>query len=233
MDKNQKRGGVIVVNPYAKKKRKRPEGRQHDSPLVLDQATSHRIIKPISTAHNNSTNKNVSAQASALIISASDKAGMEGIDRSKIDAIILRESGNSLYMQQQRRRDEKVNERVRQLQQKLKTASPSEWKPTLELDERLRNYQLSQATRATCVVVDMVGILIVLLLVIVSYCVQWCPIPALVCIFLLTFAIVVVANLAGLGYVLYGLRTLDPTRPPRQTGMCRAGNDSHQQLRRS
>ena len=98
----------------------------------------------------------VSAQASALIISAADKAGMEGIDRSKIDAIILRESGNSRYMQQQRRRDEKVNERVRQLQQRLKEASPREYRPTEELDEMLRSYQNQQATRATCVVVDMV-----------------------------------------------------------------------------
>jgi len=44
------------------------------------------------------SNDAVSKVASALIISASEKAGMEGINRSKIDAIILRESGNSAYM---------------------------------------------------------------------------------------------------------------------------------------
>ena len=81
---------------------------------------------------------------------------MEGIDRSKIDEIILRESGNSLYIQQQRRRDEKVNERVRQLQDRLGKASPREYRATEELDDMLRSYQKQQAIRATCVVVDMV-----------------------------------------------------------------------------
>lgn len=59
-------------------------------------------------------------EASALVISAADKAGMEGIDRAAIDAIILKESGNSLFMQQQRRRDEKVNARIAAFREKLR-----------------------------------------------------------------------------------------------------------------
>ena len=65
-----------------------------------------------------------SALVSALVISASDKAGMEGIDRCKIDEIILRESAHSKYMQQQRKRDNHISLRIQQLQRKLKQAKP-------------------------------------------------------------------------------------------------------------
>jgi len=180
MDRNKKR--IVVVNPYAKKNRKRPlsaaskseaasasarkfptsiqSGNNHDVSETVSVSVSVSIAEPIrandTTSSNHNCNNQVSARASALIMSASDKAGMEGIDRAKIDAIILRESGNSLYMQQQKRRDEKVNERVRQLQQRLRNASPSEYAVTEDLDEQLASYQRHQATRATCVVVDMV-----------------------------------------------------------------------------
>ena len=160
---------IAIYNPYARKKRKRPTSDENESHSCSTQSTpSTPSISPAvdNTSNNLNLDSNdkasvkntagVSAQASALIISAADKAGMEGIDRSKIDAIILRESGNSRYMQQQRRRDEKVNERVRKLQQRLKEASPRDYRPTEELDEMLRSYQNQQATRATCVVVDMV-----------------------------------------------------------------------------
>ena len=43
-----------------------------------------------------------SSTASALVVAAADKAGMEGIDRTQIDAIILRESGDSSFMKQQK-----------------------------------------------------------------------------------------------------------------------------------
>lgn len=149
---------VVVVNPYAKKKRKRTTEKENELPLFSTSSSSSPSKKSLPTTTNtsDSSHGSVSAEASALIISAADKAGMEGIDRSKIDAIILRESGNSKYIQQQRRRDEKVNERVRQLQQRLKEASPQDCLATEELDERLRSFQQEQATRATCVVVDMV-----------------------------------------------------------------------------
>lgn len=84
---------------------------------------------------------------------------MEGIDRVKIDAIILRESGNSLYMQQQRKRDEKVNRRIQQMKERLSSVSSSssnkEYQVTPELDEQLEHYKRQSPTRSTCVVVDM------------------------------------------------------------------------------
>lgn len=93
--------------------------------------------------------------ASALIISASAKAGMDGVDRTRIDEIILRESGNSKFMQQQRRRDAKVNQRIEAYQKQIEQATPSDYTVTPALEQRLRQWQSGQATRATCVVVDM------------------------------------------------------------------------------
>ncbi len=155
----------MIYNPYARKKRKRPtqeENELRSSSIFVENETQQSFL-PTNGApdernpdsKSSTSESGVSAEASALIISAADKAGMEGIDRSKIDAIILRESGNSRYMQQQRRRDEKVNERVRQLQQRLEDASPGDYQVTEDLDDMLRSFQNQQATRATCVVVDM------------------------------------------------------------------------------
>ena len=95
--------------------------------------------------------------ASALIISASDKAGMAGLDRSKIDAIILRESADSKYMLQQRKRDDKVNVRVENLKQKLFNANPKEYQTiSKDLDNKLESYKRQHnQLSATCVVVDM------------------------------------------------------------------------------
>lgn len=98
--------------------------------------------------------------ASALVIAASDKAGMDGIDRARIDAIILRESGHSLFMQQQRKRDDKVNEKIAQLQQTLRAqnAKHPRWKQTLlcQIDDSMVPEIVSKrSSRSTCVVVDM------------------------------------------------------------------------------
>ena len=60
-----------------------------------------------------------SSTASALVVAAADKAGMEGIDRTQIDAIILRESGDSSFMKQQRKRDAVVNDRIAGMKRKL------------------------------------------------------------------------------------------------------------------
>jgi DNA polymerase kappa len=136
---------MSVSNPYARKKRPRP---------VEETRTSQKAAAAAPAAASKNSHQ-VSADASALIISASDKAGMEGIDRTKIDAIILRESGNSKFMQQQRKRDEKVNQRIEQYQQRLSQASPQDYAVTPQLDDELRKYQQEQSTRSTCVVVDM------------------------------------------------------------------------------
>ncbi|KAG7355659.1 DNA polymerase IV [Nitzschia inconspicua] len=174
----------VVVNPYLKK-RKRPQTSPQPLSCETSQSTgstvseehrscpssssSKRVVNNNNNNNSSSRNKisndtidtdsstidNVSASASALIISAADKAGMEGIDRSKIDAIILRESGNSLYMQQQRKRDEKVNQRIQHMKERLQDASPKEYQVTAELEEQLETYIRQAPTRSTCVVIDM------------------------------------------------------------------------------
>jgi len=78
---------------------------------------------------------------------------MENIDRKRIDAIILRESGNSLYMQQQKRRDAKVDERIKAARRKLKEAAPP--MNTIALDQELQNLCSQRPKRSVCVVVDM------------------------------------------------------------------------------
>jgi len=99
--------------------------------------------------------------ASALIISASGKAGMDGIDRSRIDAIILRESGNSLYMRQQRKRDAKVNERIERLREKLDDQNRQDpegmWRTQLEasLEREIRQVTAGRPEHSFCCVVDM------------------------------------------------------------------------------
>jgi DNA polymerase kappa len=100
-----------------------------------------------------------SSEASALVIAAGDKAGMEGIDRTKIDEIILRESGDSAYMKQQRKRDQSVNEKIDQMRVKLeeKDRASSNWRRSIEseLEPELRRLMASRKRRSTCVVVDM------------------------------------------------------------------------------
>jgi DNA polymerase kappa len=100
-----------------------------------------------------------SSSASALVIAASDKAGMEGIDRKKIDQIILRASGNSMYMQQQRKRDEKVNARIAELRKVLerRAAQKALWRRHLEeqIDQEVPAIISQRSPRSTCVVVDM------------------------------------------------------------------------------
>lgn len=165
-----------MQNPYLNLKKSKEDwtsssGRREGTPknalsssLLLSSSTTMPFTastkRPLVTPTSDKTTKIAAptvsnSSASALIISASAKAGMEGIDRAKIDAIILRESGDSKYIQQQRRRDEKVNQRIQAHQTKLQQANPKDYAITQSLEERLRQWQSSQATRATCVVVDM------------------------------------------------------------------------------
>ena len=109
-------------------------------------------------------NNEVSAAASALVIAASDKAGMDGIDRSKIDAIILRESGDSSFIKQQRKRDAQVNQRIEKMLLKLEEKNSNSgannnnnWKAGIEreLQAEIQNHVQHRQIRSTCVVVDM------------------------------------------------------------------------------
>jgi len=101
--------------------------------------------------------------AAALIISASDKAGMEGIERSRINSIILRESGKSSFMDQQRRKDENVNERIKKMQELVdeREAEPSfrswefESNENKSLNTLVNEYIRTRRKTCTHVVVDM------------------------------------------------------------------------------
>ena len=119
-------------------------------------ATTTKNTTSSSSSTSSSSQSAAGADASALIISASSaKAGMDGIDRARIDAILLQESGNSKFMQQQRRRDDKVNERIQLYHTKRQAASPNDYAITPALEHQLNQWQTSQPTRSTCVVVDM------------------------------------------------------------------------------
>lgn len=93
--------------------------------------------------------------ASALVMAASDKAGMEGIDRQRIDAIILRESGDSLYMREQRRRDQQVNARISGLRDKMAHAVPG-WEREVhrQLEAEMSAVRAQRPSRSYAVVVD-------------------------------------------------------------------------------
>ena len=99
------------------------------------------------------------SSASALVIAASDKAGMEGIDRARIDEIILRESGDSAYMKQQRKRDEAVNVKIAQMKKRLAQQEQAQksWRHSIEqtLQPEIQELLKSRRPRSTCVVVDM------------------------------------------------------------------------------
>ena len=100
---------------------------------------------------------------SDLVVSAADKAGMDGIDRQAIDAIIMKESGNSLFMQQQKKRDDKVNLRIEALRRKLEMHveknknNNGAWRRSMErqIDSDMSEYLSARPLRSCKVVVDM------------------------------------------------------------------------------
>lgn len=137
---------VPVLNPYTK----------HPVQLhAKTTATTHEHNKPPSTTVVNTT---TSSTASALIIAASDKAGIP-VDRTHIDAIILRESANSLYFQQQQARDHKVNQKIERLHDKLtqETRNNPNWKQQYQqvVDAEIPDLLRARSKRSTAVVVDM------------------------------------------------------------------------------
>lgn len=117
--------------------------------------------------HLNVPQHNVSAaaDAKALLISASDKAGMQNVDRERINAILMRESGNSAFMQRQRKMDEKSEEKIRDMKRKLqeKDAAGGDWRKHLiesTIDPMLNDYRSKRRPRSTCAVIDMDGFFI-------------------------------------------------------------------------
>jgi DNA polymerase kappa len=164
-DKNQK---IRPRNPYANTQTARSNNLAMET-LTSSVATTGRgsasepgndkngTVAQFSAAAASSTT-NTTASASALVISASDKAGMEGIDRARINAIILRESGSSLFMQQQQRRDAKVDERIQALWLKLQEQEKTgAWRLALqhEIDQEIPAILSKRRVRSAAVVVDM------------------------------------------------------------------------------
>jgi nucleotidyltransferase/DNA polymerase involved in DNA repair len=156
---------MSIINPYSKKRPRQdsntessrfPEKRGH-----YFESTRSSLIPTTSSnsaIHRKGNDDPLQDDVSALIISASNKAGMEGIDRTRIDAIILRESGDSLFMRQQRKRDDRVNQRIQQMKQKLReyqdrTCTDAIPATNREIEEQLASYR--RPSRSTAVVVDM------------------------------------------------------------------------------
>lgn len=107
--------------------------------------------------------------ASALIIAASDKAGMAGIDRDRINAILLRESGNSTFMRRQKKMDENSDRKVDEMRERLRRKdedaddSSGNWRRELQkstIDPLLNEFRRRRKPISTCVVVDMDGFFI-------------------------------------------------------------------------
>lgn len=120
---------LMIRNPYARRHQRTREssldGRKENRPIGSVPTGSPPVVDSVKrpSQHKN-TDAYESTDASALIIAAADKAGMQRVDRARVDAIILRESGNSLFMQQQRRRDEKVNARIVAMKRKMESFRP-------------------------------------------------------------------------------------------------------------
>jgi len=112
------------------------------------------------TATTNTTNTTTN-EAKNLLISASDKAGMSGIDRERINAILLRESGQSDYMKRQISMDDASNKRIQQMKERLEekdNSSTNDWRKEIKqstVDPMLQKYRSQRRPISTCCVVDM------------------------------------------------------------------------------
>ena len=100
--------------------------------------------------------------ASALMVAASAKAGMKDIDRERINAILLRESGNSSFMERQRKMDENSNKRIVEMKQRLaekdNNATNRNWRSDMErsdIDPQVEKYRAQRRPLSTCIVIDM------------------------------------------------------------------------------
>lgn len=109
-----------------------------------------------------STAETATKTASALMVAASAKAGMEDIDRERINAILLRESGNSSFMERQRKMDENSNKRIVEMKQRLaekdNNATNKKWRIEMErsvIDPQIEKYRTLRRPLSTCVVIDM------------------------------------------------------------------------------
>ena len=95
-------------------------------------------------------------KASALVIAASDKAGMEGIDRDRVNAIILRESQGTAYMLRQQRQDQRTEAKIQEMQKRRMLLSlEQEYRIQKDLQEELDQLISTRNTLSTKIVLDM------------------------------------------------------------------------------
>lgn len=99
----------------------------------------------------------ISSKATSLVVAASDKAGMDGIDRDRINRIILRESTGTAYMKRQQRQDERTNERIAKLKRRLVDENFDGLKSQLEqqVDSVVSKLVSMRQAQSTKVVLDM------------------------------------------------------------------------------
>ena len=115
----------------------------------------------LSTTTKQTTNTATANEAKNLLISASDKAGMGGIDRQRINAILLRESGKSDFMKRQVALDDASNKRIQQMKERLEekdATSTNDWRKEIKqsiVDPMLQRYRSQRRPISTCCVVDM------------------------------------------------------------------------------
>ena len=104
--------------------------------------------------------ESISQKTTALVIAASDKAGMEGIPRERINEIIARESGDSPFMQRAEHLDERHERKIQSLLQRLreKDDQSDNWRVTMcdqIIDPQLERYRSQRHKVSTRLVVDM------------------------------------------------------------------------------
>jgi len=113
------------------------------------------------TTTKHTTNTATTNEAKNLLISASDKAGMGGIDRQRINAILLRESGKSDFMKRQVAMDDASNKRIQQMKERLEekdATSTNDWRKEIKqsiVDPMLKRYRSQRRPISTCCVIDM------------------------------------------------------------------------------
>lgn len=102
----------------------------------------------------------ISLKTTALVIAASDKAGMKGAPRDRINEIIARESKGSLFMQRAHHLAEKDGEKIQSLLQRLneKDDQSDNWRVSMcedTIDPQLERYRSQRKKVSTRVVVDL------------------------------------------------------------------------------
>nr|XP_054756288.1 DNA polymerase kappa-like [Lytechinus pictus] len=113
------------------------------------------------TSSNNqllSGNNNVKAVGSMVSSMElnTNKAGMEGLDKERINKIIMEASKGSRYYENQKKREQQTTERINKMMEKLSRLTESEKQAALtQVDEMVRDLELSRDLSRTIVHLDM------------------------------------------------------------------------------